>query len=91
MKILPGAVLFVVIAGMCLPAFSEDNTPKAQDKVQGVDLVTDAAAAVVSKTFALLSGKLEFTMPSEEARIKNKDKYTENVIGQTIPKATVTK
>ena len=91
MKILSGAVLFVIIAGMCLSAFSEENEPKAQDKVQGVDLVTDAAAAVVSKTFALLSGKLEFTMSSEEDRIKNKNKYTENVLGETIPKATVAK
>ena len=39
----------------------------------------------------LLSGKLEVTVLTDTDRIKNKNNYTENVIGQTIPRATAAK
>ncbi len=62
-----------------------------EKKVQGVDLVTDTAAAVVTKAFAILSGDLEVTMKPEEDKAKKKENYTENALGEMVPKATVTK
>ena len=77
--------VFVMIVLMCGSLFADEK------KVQGVDLVTDAAAAIVTKAFAILSGNLEVTMAADNGRIKNKNNYTEDAIGQMVPKSTVTK
>ena len=76
------AAIFMLLTGTVGSAYSEEQ------KAQGVDLVTDAAAAVVTKAFAILSGNLEVTMTTDTDRIKNKKNYTENAIGQMVPKAT---
>ena len=78
------AVLVSAVA-MCGPLYADEK------KVQGVDLVTDAVAAIVTKAFAILSGNLEVTMPPDTERIKNKDNYKMNAIGEMVPKTTVTK
>jgi hypothetical protein len=59
-----------------------------EGKVQGVDLVTDAAAALVTKAFAMLSGNLDVTVKTDTDRIKNKNNYTKDAIGLTVPKST---
>ena len=88
-------IAYVVIIGTTLcsaPSFAEEEkTPESQPKVQGLDLVTDSAAALISKGFAMLSGNLEVTVSTDTDRIKNKNNYTENVLGEKVPKATAVK
>lgn len=83
--------VLVSAGAICGPLYAEEENAAEKNKVQGVDLVTDAVAAVVTKAFAILSGNLEVTMPPDTDRIKNKDKYRLDAIGQTVPKATIAK
>jgi hypothetical protein len=78
--------VFIIIVVMCGSIYAEEVKAGSAEKVQGVDLVTDAAAAVVTKSFALLSGNLEVKMAVDADRVKNKKKYTENVIGEMVPR-----
>ena len=86
-----GILAFLLIVSMCGPIFADEKKASDEKRVQGVDLVTDAVAAVVTKSFAILSGNLEVTMPVDNDRIKNKNNCTENALGQMVPKSTVTK
>lgn len=81
----------VIVIGMLLctvPSIADEKTAQDERKAQGVDLVTDAAAALVNKGFAMLSGKLEVTVNTDNDRIKNKNNYTQNILGQSVPKST---
>ncbi|MDD3904901.1 MAG: hypothetical protein PHS46_00030 [Candidatus Omnitrophica bacterium] len=62
---------------------------KDKNKVQGVDLVTDATAAVVTKATALMTGNLEVKMEIDNDRAKREQNYTRNALGEKVPKTTV--
>jgi hypothetical protein len=64
---------------------------KDKNKVQGVDLVTDATAAVVTKATALVTGNLEVKMEIDNDRAKREQNYTRNALGEKVPKTTVKK
>ena len=75
----------LLIAGTCIPAYAEEDKPKAQ----GLDMVSDTVTTVFNKANALLEGKLDITMSKDEPR--NEDAFTRNAIGQKVPKATAVK
>lgn len=79
------AVLLFSVTCACAPAHPEEG------KAKGLDLVTDAAGALVTKAQALLSGNLEVKMDVDKDRAAKKDDYTLDATGQKVPKATVTK
>jgi len=72
---------FLAIAGVCSLLYAAD------EKVKGLDLVTDTATAVVNKTTALLTGKLECTMAT--GKDKYRKDYTFDPQGRRIPRATL--
>ena len=76
-------IAFILTAGISCGALCAE-----EKKPQGLDLVTDAVAAAVTKANALLSGNLEFTMEQDRDKYKNRDNYTENAIGERVPKST---
>ena len=59
----------------------------ADEKVKGLEVVTDTASAVVNKTTALLTGNLEVTMPAGKDKYRND--YTYDPQGRRIPRATL--
>lgn len=96
------ATLFVLIIGICAPLFAEgtksDPSTKAQgpilsnaegsEEARGVDMVFDTATVIIRKTNAFFQGNLEFTMPADTDKYNNRESYTENAIGQKVPKST---
>ncbi len=96
--------VYIFIFAVSLPLYAEENNPDpvaAQQNqsadpgkvkgAKGVDLVTDAAAAVVTKAKALLSLDLEITMSPDTEKYKNKNGCTVNAIGERVPRSTITK
>lgn len=77
-----------------VPAAAQQNDGSSTNQTKGpkgVDLVTDAAAAAVTKAKALLSMDLEITMAPDNEKYKNKNNYTINAIGEKTPKSTMKK
>ena len=62
---------------------------KEKPKVEGVQVVTDAAVALVQKSKALLFLDLEIDMSAKKPVPKNQ--YTFNALGQRVPRSTVLK
>jgi hypothetical protein len=69
--------------------FISSSACAPEKKVKDLDLVTDVAADVVGKANAILTGSLEVTM--SKSKPSAPDKYFTNVIGQKVPKSTVSK
>ena len=82
--------IFKLIVVSIIIASSPISTSYAEeDKAQGLDMVTDTAAAIVRKSIALVSGNLEVTTTIDNDRVKNKANYTRNALGDMVPKSTV--
>lgn len=77
------AAVFAIIICVCSMAHAAD------EKVKGLEVVTDTATAVVNKTTALLTGNLECTMSI--GKDKFRDDYTLDPQGRRIPRATLKK
>ncbi len=77
-------MVLALIVGLSITVYAAD-----EKKVKGIEVVPETVTAVVDKTNALLSGKLEFTMT--EDRSKYNKKYTVNALGNKVPASTVTK
>ncbi|MDO8535817.1 MAG: hypothetical protein Q7S30_02240 [Candidatus Omnitrophota bacterium] len=74
-------VILAMVIGACPLLYA------AEEKVAGLEVVTDTATAVVNKTTALLTGKLECTMAT--GRDKYRNDYTFDPQGRRIPRATL--
>ena len=74
------AVLAVIIC-TCTLLYAAD------EKVKGLEVVTDTASAVVNKASALLTGNLECTMTTDKDKYRND--YTFDPQGRRIPRATL--
>lgn len=80
-------IIFTVFMTIfCRSLYAEDKEPKG-----AVDVTSETAVSVIQKVNAFFQGNLEVTMDSDQERIKNKDNYITNAIGQKVPKTTATK
>jgi len=80
--------IFALIAGMCVSAYADGER---LTEVKEFEKVSDLVTAVFTKTNAFFQGNLEFTMTEDKDKDKKKAGYTENAIGQMVPKYTVAK
>lgn len=76
------AILVVLIVGASVLSYAEE----AEQKAQGLDMVSDTVATAFNKATALLSGKLEITMSLDKPNTE--EQFTINAIGQKVPKST---
>ncbi|MBU0604839.1 MAG: hypothetical protein KKH77_00970 [Candidatus Omnitrophica bacterium] len=76
------AIFVVLIVEACVLSYAEE----AEQKAQGLDMVSDTVATAFNKATALLSGKLEITMSLDKPNTE--EQFTTNAIGQKVPKST---
>ena len=81
----------IVIAAIVWMAAAVCAEEANETKAKGLDAITDAAGAVVTKAGALLTGKLEVTMPTDKDRYADKNNYSVNAMGEKVPKSTLLK
>ncbi len=70
-------------------AFVVSAYAEEEDKVKGLDIVSDTVSTAFDKVNALLAGKLEITMAPDAP--DNKDQFTTDATGRRVPKATAVK